>query len=172
MLVATLFLFAPAFPSIQGLIPNRVDTPEIPFHTSAYTEGRALPYRIEESTTVGPEDGIILINGAVIISQDATLTIKPGTTLAVAEYGEIRVQGNLEARGTEKNPIQFISNEKNQKNRNWNGILFEETGSGIVEYAVFHHASPSISCSQAETPTIRNNTYLFGNLELYGACSL
>lgn len=170
IIIAVLFLFAPAFPLVQGLAPERSDAPKIPFHTPAYTEGKILPRDIQGNTAVGPEDGVVLINTVVTVQQGATLTIQPGTRLAVAEYAGIRVLGTLNAQGTEKNPVRFISNELNQTNRNWVGILYEGTGSGTIEHAIFHHASPAITCAVPGNVTLNENTYLFGNLEVYGPC--
>jgi hypothetical protein len=170
IIIAVLFLFAPAFPYIEGLFPDQKDIPEVPFHTPAYKEGKVLPRYITENTTLGPEDGIVLINTIITVRPDKSLVMKPGTTVAVAEYGGIKVLGNLEAKGTEKNPITFISNELNVTNRNWDGIFYEATGSGAIEHAVFHHASPAISCSVPGKVMINNNKYLFGNLEVYGPC--
>lgn len=170
LIITTLFLFAPAFPDIERLAPKPQNDLDVPFHTPAHTEGKLLPQHIEETTTLGPEDGLILIHTMVTVRQGATLTIRPGTTVAVSEYGGIRVHGILNVQGTEKNPVSFISNELNEMNRSWNGILYEKTSSGTIEHAVFHHASPAISCSMAGKVTIRDNTYLFGNLELYGPC--
>ncbi|HLC49766.1 MAG TPA: hypothetical protein VJI96_05280 [Candidatus Andersenbacteria bacterium] len=168
--IALLFLFAPAFQSIAELIPNQQDIQNIPFHTPVYTEGKSLPEHIIQSMTVGPEDGIILIHKIITVHFGTTLTIKPGTTVAIAEYGGIRVFGTLTAQGTEENPIQFISNEKNEVNRNWSGILFESTGNGTIKYAVFHHASPAMSCATPGKVLVQNTSYLFGNLDLYDAC--
>ncbi len=170
IIIAVLFLFAPAFPLIQGLAPERSDAPETPFHTPAYKEGKILPRDIQETTTIGPEDGVILVNTVITVHKGATLTIQPNTTIAVAEYGGIRVLGSLNAQGTEKEPIQFISNELNQTNRNWVGIAYEDSGSGTIDHAIFHHASPAITCSVPGKVIIKDNTYLFGNLEVYGSC--
>ncbi|MDA1168916.1 MAG: hypothetical protein O3A36_01100 [bacterium] len=167
--IATLFLFAPTFHYVQGLAPNK-NVPDVPFHTPAYTTGTSLPRHITNSLTVGPEDGIILIHTVVTIDAGATLTIKPGTIIAVSEYGGIQIFGNLDARGTKRAPIQFISNELNERNRNWNGILFENTGAGSVEHAIFHHASPAISCAASGNVIMSSNTSLFGNLDLWGSC--
>ncbi len=170
IIVAVLFIFAPAFPYLQGLEPESQDISKVPFHTLAYKEGKSLPRHIEENTTLGPEDGTILINTVVTVNEGKSLVLKPGTTVAVTEYGGIRVQGTFDAAGTEKNPISFISNELNETNRNWNGIVYETTGSGKIEHAIFHHASPAISCSLPHKVSIDKNIYLFGNLELYGPC--
>lgn len=170
IIIAVLFLFAPAFPVIQGLAPERSDAPEIPFHTPAYTEGNVLPQDIQENTTLRPEDGVVLINTVITVQKGATLTIQPGTTLAVAEYAGIRVLGTLNAHGTEKDPVQLISNELNQTNRNWVGIVYEGTGSGTIDHTLFHHASPAITCTAPGNVILDQNTYLFGTLEVYGSC--
>ncbi len=170
MSIAAIFLFSPGFPYIQKLNPNPQDAPDVPFHTPIYREGKSLPKDIFESLTVGPEDGIILIHAMVTIHPSGSLTIKPGTTVAVDEYGGIRVLGNLEAKGTKQRPILFTSNELNEKNRNWSGILYEQSGLGVIEYATFHYASPSMSCSVSQQVSLQNNTYTLGNLDHYGPC--
>ncbi|MEK7499559.1 MAG: hypothetical protein AAB649_03060 [Patescibacteria group bacterium] len=167
--IATLFLFAPTFHYIQGLAPSK-NAPDVPFHTPAYTTGKSLPRHITSSLTVGPEDGVILVHTVVTVDTGATLSIKPGTTVAVSEYGGLQVLGTLNASGAETTPIVFISNELNESNRNWNGILFENTGKGIVKHTIFHHASPALSCSSPGNVTLDSNTSLFGNLDLWGSC--
>lgn len=167
--ITVLFLVAPTFHYIQGLAPNK-NVPDVPFHTPAYTTGTSLPRHITGSLLVGPEDGTILVHTIITIDKGATLEIKPGTVVAVSEYGGFQVFGTLQANGTKNNPIQFISNELNEKNRNWNGILFERSSAGRVEHAIFHHASPSISCSSPGTVFLENITSLFGNLDLWGSC--
>lgn len=167
--VAVLFLSAPTYPYIKTLLPPD-NAPEVPFHTPVYTNGKTLPQHIENEIILTPEDGVILVNQKVTVGKDAKLIIKPGTIIAVAEYGELRILGNIDARGTEKNQIQFISNERNETNRNWNGIIIEDTGSGRIEHTIFHHASPGISCSVPGKVATTANTYLFGNLDFWGSC--
>lgn len=167
--VAMLFLFAPAFPYIARLLPT-ADAPDIPFHTIANPQAKALPQHIEESITIGPEDGVIALHTIVTIGKNARLTILPGTTIAAAEYTGIRVLGSLSVQGTQQNPVQFISNELNETNRTWNGILFTDTGSGHIEHAIFHHASPAISCHTSGKVEMNSNAYQFGNLDVWGSC--
>jgi len=167
--IAVLFLFAPGFHHIQRLAPPK-NAPSVPFHTSAFPESKTLPKYITGTVTIGPNDGVIVLHTEVTVAEGASLVLQPGTTIAVAEYAGIRVLGNVQAIGTTTNPITFMTSELNETNRNWNGILFEPTSTGHIEHAIFHHASPAISCSVPGKITLQANTYLFGNLDIYGSC--
>ncbi|OGY36720.1 MAG: hypothetical protein A3E36_04065 [Candidatus Andersenbacteria bacterium RIFCSPHIGHO2_12_FULL_45_11b] len=122
-------------------------TPTVNFHTPILREGLALPQHITGDTTVGPEQGTILINALITITPNATLTIKPGTTIAVSEFGGISVFGNLHAVGTATKPITFITNEQHEANRHWVGILLQDASFAEMRYVSIHHASPAMSCS-------------------------
>ena len=167
--IAVLFLFAPGFHVVQSLAPKN-NSPEVPFHTPKYTEGKTLPRQIIENSIIGPEDGIIFIHTLVTVNKNAKLTIKPGTIIAMSEYSGIRVLGDVQAIGTKENPIQFVSNELNHTNRTWSGLFFEQSGAGHVEHALFQYASPAISCTIPSKIILKENKYLFGNLDLFGPC--
>lgn len=167
--IAVVFFFAPGFHLIQSLLPKS-NAPEISFHTPKYTQGKILPRQITENVTIGPEDGIILINTTVTVNQNATLTVKPGTIVALAEYAGIRVLGNLHAKGTTERQIQFISNELNHTNRTWTGIFFEQSGTGQLEHTLFQYASPAISCTAPNKVILKENEFFFGNIDLFGPC--
>ncbi len=160
------------------LTPNKpVITPvgeekKADFHTPVFLSGYYLPIRVTSDITIGPENGVIIIPNMSIIERGATLTMKPGTTIAVHEYGGITVRGTLDAIGTKEQPIWFISNEQREENKNWNGIFFENSGSGTIDYSVFHHASPAISCAQQSHISIFHTMFSFGNLELFGSCNV
>lgn len=144
---------------------------EIDFHTPAFSSGYYLPEKITGQLRLGPDRGVIIVAGVSTIDTDAHLTIEKGTTLAVNEYGGIVVQGILTAIGTPREPISFITNELHQGNRVWNGIFFTQGSSATIDHAIFHHASPAMSCAEHANVSISHTVFLFGNLEVFGPCS-
>lgn len=140
------------------------------FHAPATTTGYYLPRHINNNLTLGPEQGIIIVSETSIIGKNARLTLLPGTTVAVHEYGSLVVQGSLQSIGTSTEPISYISNELREENRNWGGVLFEKESNGTIDHAIFHHASPGVSCQAPSTVSITNTTFSLGNLEIFGPC--
>lgn len=141
------------------------------FHTPVFTKGYYLPLHITKDTTLGPQDTPIILAVESIVERGVTLTLLPGAQIVVHEYGSLRVQGTLTAIGTPQHPIGFTSNEQREENRAWNGILFEQGSNGTIMNATIHHASPGISCARPSNVVIGHTTFLYGNLEVFGACS-
>ncbi|MEO6077372.1 MAG: hypothetical protein ABIP54_01140, partial [Candidatus Andersenbacteria bacterium] len=135
-------------------------SPTINFHTPVLTHGFALPLHITSNLTIGPNNGTVLINNVVTVEKNISLTILPGTTLAVSEFGGIDVLGSISAVGTPSKPITFITNELNETNRHWVGILLENSSHATLTYIDIHHASPAISCAPLAQTNISNISFL------------
>lgn len=133
----------------------------INFHTPVLSSGYSLPSHITQNLLLSPQMGIILVHSLVTIEKNASITIQPGTTLAVDEYGGIDVHGRLTVRGTKENPVNFITNEQNETNRHWVGLLLEPGSVSTITYSIFHHASPPISCLPTSIYTLEHITSLF-----------
>lgn len=169
---ALLLGFAPVFPLLNNVLEGDKNAEEIPFHTPVHTDGYFIPQVIDNTLVIGPDKAPIILKENVTIEPSGHLIILPGTAIFAHEYSNIRVLGTLDARGEKDNPIMFISNEQNEQNRTWGGILYEKNSNGAIEYADFQHASPSVSCQGVNVPTLQGNTYRFGNLDVYGPCAV
>jgi len=76
--------------------------------------------------------GDVLIVRTLVVPEDVTLTIEPGTIVRFEDTGgdnAIVVRGRLVAAGTPDGVIRFIP--KDEKTGPWRGIVFEG-GSGIL----------------------------------------
>ncbi len=144
----------------KPILPIFASPQIINFHTPVLTEGISLPQHITNNITVGPDQGTILINSLITVAPNAKLTILPGTTLAVAEFGGLSVFGSLQAAGTLQQPITFISNEQNEANKHWVGILLQNGSTAEINYVSIHHASPAISCAPESHTTISHISFL------------
>ncbi len=161
----------PANPIVA--VPDTVE--HINFHTPVTTNGLALPAHITTNMVIGPDQGTILINSLVTIEKNASLTIRPGTTVAVSEFGGLNVFGSLYAIGTENKPISFITNEANQANRHWVGILLQDFSTSKISNVSIHHASPAISCSAQARTSIQRVSFLLdavGNARNTANCTI
>ncbi len=167
-----LLALAPAFPLLNNALEGDKNAEEIPFHTPVHSNGFFIPQRVNTPLTIGPEQGIVILQGNILVEPFGHLTILPGTTIFAHEYSNIRVLGTFNARGEENNPIAFLSNEQNEQNRNWGGILYENNAKGIISHTTFHHASPAIGCQEAGDIALQDNTYRFGNIDIYGPCAV
>src|SRR3989344_4494818 len=167
-----LLALAPAFPILNTMLERDKNAGEIPFHTPVHSSGFFIPQKIDAPLTIGPEQGTVILRGNVVVEPSGHLTILPGTTIFAHEYSNIRVLGTLNAPGEENNPITFLSNELHEQNRNWGGILYESNTKGLISHTTFHHASPAISCQEEGGVVLRDNTYRFGNIDIYGPCAV
>jgi len=94
--------------------------------------------------------GEINIDGVVVISRKATLTISPGTRITFINTdrnadgigdGEIRVLGGIKAEGTQKSPIIFDSGEEKPNVKDWSYLMiFTSPAFNHLAWCEFHHA--------------------------------
>ncbi len=89
--------------------------------------------------------GDVLIVKPLVVPEDVTLTIDPGTVVRFEKTksgdNRIVVKGKLIAAGTGAKPIRFIPKDK--ASGPWYGIEFAG-GSGRVEHCVFEGATKGI----------------------------
>ena len=94
--------------------------------------------------------GEVIIEGVVMVSRKATLSIKPGTVIRFKRIdrnndnigdSEIRVLGRLLAKGTVQDPIRFESAEKIPVPKDWSYVLIFSSGKkNSIKYCEFRHA--------------------------------
>lgn len=94
--------------------------------------------------------GEIDVDGVVVVSRAATLTIMPGTTVRFHRRddnrdgigdGEIRVLGRLHAVGTASDKIRFLSAESPARESDWSYVLLYATArASEIRYCEFSHA--------------------------------
>ncbi|MBI1834131.1 MAG: hypothetical protein HYR90_04900 [Candidatus Andersenbacteria bacterium] len=139
---------------------------EGPRHQPLVTDGIFLPPVILENMTLTKAMPVI-IPGVVRVPKGITLRIEEGTTVFVHEYGQLLVEGELIAVGTETNPLHFTTNETHVANQTWAGIVFAPQSKGTITDATFHHASPTITCGKESVVALNHATITLGNLGIY-----
>ncbi|PZC51814.1 MULTISPECIES: right-handed parallel beta-helix repeat-containing protein [unclassified Mesotoga] len=78
-----------------------------------YFDGNNIAIQIDPATISGkvtwgaPDYISILMNGSVSVASGASLTVKPGSVVKIAQNALMAVDGELIASGTEENPIFF-----------------------------------------------------------------
>jgi parallel beta-helix repeat protein len=87
-----------------------------------------------------------VLEGEVIVSQGAVLTIEPGTVVKSKGAG-LTVRGSLMAKGTPEEIILLTTEAGSQ----WRGIQFDQTGEqdSVLEHVRISRASVGISCLAA-----------------------
>lgn len=86
-----------------------------------------------------------LINSTINVSNNATLTIEPGTIIRFGESGELDVSysgdfGTIKALGTADKPIVFTSNAQVKNAGDWDGIwLYNGANSCEFRYCTFEY---------------------------------
>ena len=76
----------------------------------------------EGITTWTADEGPYLVGASLAIGPDSTLRIMSGTRVHFAVGAGIRVEGTLEAIGTENEPVRFVTLEDDPDREWWDGI--------------------------------------------------
>ncbi|MCF7804048.1 MAG: right-handed parallel beta-helix repeat-containing protein [Candidatus Marinimicrobia bacterium] len=88
----------------------------------------------------------VTVTNNLTIGSGVTLTVKEGTTVQVSNDKKISVYGTLNA---DDATFTASTNE-------WDGIVFESTGTGDIEYSTLSYASTAVQCNST-------SAILFGN---------
>ena len=90
--------------------------------------GCQVPSIINTTTSLTPSECPQYIQTTnIVVREDATLLIEPGTIIRVDGLYVITVDGQLVARGTTENPIHITSNQASPEAGDWGHILFKST---------------------------------------------
>jgi hypothetical protein len=83
-----------------------------------------LPEFIDANTTLHKSCSPYVLAGNSSIAQNVTLTIEPGIEIYMSERSNVFIHGNIQAIGTEDEPIVFKINPK-YENASWGALNFE-----------------------------------------------
>ncbi len=110
-----------------------------------------------------------IIDDTVVVTENATLTIEPGTIIRSNGSG-LAIRGNIIASGGKKQIITFESNIEGT----WEGITFERVkgGKSTIEFTRIKDADIGVAC-KSSSPGIRNNEFAKNNvgLQIFGGYS-
>jgi hypothetical protein len=116
------------------------------------TDAETLPDTIDVDTTVGP--GCVRIDRTTV-TESATLTIEPGTTVIMAEGGFLGVatfgdNSALVSVGTESNPITFTSEALSPLEGDWQCVAIAGASSGTeIRYTTFEYGGDACDTTGA-----------------------
>lgn len=119
-------------------------------------------------------EGVIAVEGKVVVDEGATLTIMPGTKVMFAKSGEdgapsgamaggsgLWVHGTLLAVGKPDKRILFTSAEDEKEAGDWGEIMIELGGPSVIAHADFEYATWGLHMHFTEVEvkgsTFRNN---------------
>ncbi len=109
-------------------------------------------------TTNTTWSGAITLDRDVVVTNQALLSIEPGTIISVDVIDElekitIRVTNGsrIEAAGTANSPIVLQSSSLNPASQDWTGFIFEDGSEGEFAYTSIRHAATAISGSFASS---------------------
>ncbi|MFH1354235.1 MAG: hypothetical protein ABIH36_03010 [bacterium] len=128
-------------------------------HTQKHTAGTTLPPVINEDLILTPANNPVLLTATTRINAGATLSLSPGTAIYAHEFSGIIIEGKLVAQGLKDEPILFTSNELHPLNQTWNGLIVTGEGQATITHAIFHYASPALTCL-ADSNTTLNSSYI------------
>ncbi|MEE8398764.1 MAG: right-handed parallel beta-helix repeat-containing protein, partial [Desulfobacterales bacterium] len=111
---------------------------------------------IEEDTTWYAGASPYILDMAVEVSENATLTIEPGARIE-ASGGGLVIKGKLVSSGGDKQLISFQSPD----GQSWDGIVFEQVkgDDSIIEYTRIADAAIGVDC-RSSSPVIRRNEFV------------
>ncbi|RYF21089.1 MAG: hypothetical protein EOO42_11220, partial [Flavobacteriales bacterium] len=116
-----------------------------------------------------------IINGAVTVSNNSSLTISPGTKVYFHTDASLNIEGRLIANGQLDKPILFCSDRLESTFADvpgqWNGLNFKGTGTGLIKYTTIKNASVGItsdSLSGNAIPKLIISNSIVKNMQVAG----
>lgn len=98
-----------------------------------------------------------ILDHNVRVLPGVTLTIEPGVEIQFTGNNTFWVDGELEALGTEAEPITFTSGRATPSPGNWHGIYFHEDAIGTISHCQIEYAYRGVSCFRS-SPNILDST--------------
>jgi len=114
---------------------------------------------ITENTTWGLNDSTnYRVLGDVVVDRGVVLTIEAGVTIEFVTGTNLAVDGALDAKGTEANPIIFTSNASSPSVNDWGTITLRgSTLESTITWGIIEHASKAVTVESGE-PSLVNCT--------------
>ncbi|MDD8046542.1 MAG: CotH kinase family protein [Verrucomicrobiota bacterium] len=112
---------------------------------------------LEADTTVGPEQGAILIQDKLVIPAGLTLSIQPGSTLFFEGTASIEVQGVFNGIGTRQSPILIAPSDYAESTASLTLQINEDTASLHLEHVQAWNLTVSATTGpETATALLRN----------------
>ncbi|MDG5814338.1 right-handed parallel beta-helix repeat-containing protein [Chitinispirillales bacterium ANBcel5] len=139
---------------------------------------------IDTDTKWRAENGPYVIEGDIIVSPQARLSISPGTEVIISTKNRspsptpfdrldsslvsIRVFGAFSSEGSREDPIIFTSSEPAFETYNWRGIILEDVAHHFTEisFTEINGATTAITVKNSR-PLIRNNIIENNNIAIH-----
>jgi len=117
---------------------------------------------IDQHTTWYAGASPYIIEDTVIVSQNAILTIEPGTRIKSNGSG-IMIKGGILAKGLEKQIITFESNTE----KSWKGIAFQQAkgSESIMAFVRISGAAVGVDC-HSSSPVLKNDEWVNNQIGL------
>jgi parallel beta-helix repeat protein len=104
------------------------------------------------------------IEGDIIVSTTATLTINPGVQIRFDGFFKLQVNGNLVAVGTESSSIRITSNRTSPASEDWDVISISSSGHAEIARCEISYSRNGINIYSSDN-IIANNTISFSKEE-------
>ncbi len=115
--------------------------------------------------------GEVEVVGDTLVGPEATLQVAPGTRVKFRASRDplrpdrritLRVEGQLQARGTAARPIHFTSASKAPVNGDWHTVELVEADGSHMEHALFEYAEHGLTLVRTDA-MLRNSVVRFNN---------
>ncbi|MEK7212903.1 MAG: lamin tail domain-containing protein [Patescibacteria group bacterium] len=145
--------------NIKGRWPN---LSQLTFSGNALDMAYAESVALEKNTNYPRELDYLVIGGNLQVPSSTTLTLEAGSTLNLAKYSTITVQGVLEAPGTVENPITI---QPSSSSTNWGHLKFDGSTSK-VSYVNFNRGGllTGIPADLSGAVLVYNSTVTLDNI--------
>ncbi|MSR77347.1 MAG: hypothetical protein EXS63_03865 [Candidatus Omnitrophica bacterium] len=123
--------------------------------------GNFVSGTLTKDTVWRANDGPIIVTNDITVPLGVTLKIEPGTVIKFVKNSALRINGVLNARGTDDRKIIFTSLEATPKKSDWTGIILTGANASAsqITYAKIEYSKFGIGMTDT-SPTISHVTSL------------
>ncbi|AAG19663.1 right-handed parallel beta-helix repeat-containing protein [Halobacterium salinarum] len=122
--------------------------------TSAAATGDAtyVGTNVTTNTTWTPGEGPYVVTTELTVTENATLTVAPGTTVQVAKDASITVAGSLDAAGTSTDRVSFTTARPKPQPGSWTAITYAGTADSRLRLAntTVEYATTAVRVASAD----------------------
>lgn len=143
---------------VATLVKGVVDSSVVQAQEARAIVGKRVKGNVAGAWQAGK--GSFVVTGDITVPSESTLVVFAGTHIEFSGNYRFNIQGKLDVRGTDKNPVVFKGAGSALQSGMWKGIYFEDSAStGRFEWCEISHSNNGIYTYHADSLIVMNSRF-------------